>query len=148
MIPVIPGLFAELTYIICERGDARYTLSMVAKDWNVYCINNMGVIENTESSIDQNCREYNVLEIVRNHRRLNAEFVMKGACRYNVGLLMKIIIRIGIKQYNHGMCVACYGGHMDIIEYMMMQVDDKRGLFEYVTSIIHKFISVCWKHTD
>jgi hypothetical protein len=118
-IPVISGLISDLTGVIYEHCDSRYELSMVSKDWNIYCISRIKTIENNYKSIKQNCEERNILEIVRNYNKLDEKDVMQYACQYNVILLIKIIIRIGNQHYYWGLIGACRGGHIDLVKYMI-----------------------------
>jgi hypothetical protein len=124
-VPIFPGLIEDLTAIIYELcdGQSRYMLSMVAKDWNVYCINKMNTIEVNKKSIKQNCKKHNILEIMRNYRKLNKIFVMRYACENNIKLLISIIIRLGNTMYDYGLYGACKGGHIDLVKHIFKICD-------------------------
>jgi hypothetical protein len=130
--PVVPRLIQDLTNVVYSNtyGQTKYMLSMVAKDWNIYCISKMKIIENNEESIEQNCKECNVLEIVRNYKKLFEEYVMKHTCKYNIILLLKIIIRLKNKRNNSGLYGACLGGHINIVKYMI-----RRGANDYIYAL-------------
>jgi hypothetical protein len=131
--PVIPGLVYDLTNVVYSKtcGLTKYMLSMISKDWNLYCISKMKIIENHYKSIEQHCKKCNILEIVRNYRNLRAYIITIYACKYNIRLLISIMTRLGNKNYDFGLHGACMGGHMDIVEYMIKcgARDYEYGLF-------------------
>jgi hypothetical protein len=129
--PVIPGLIADLTDVIYEYCGG-YELSMVAKDWNIYCLRKMKTIEDTENSIEQNCREHNILEIVRNYKKLDEDCVMLYACKYDINLLISIIERLGNARYHYGLYGACWGGHIHLVKYMKERITNS---YNYIYNV-------------
>lgn len=133
IVPIIPGLVQDNSLVIYNwmDGDTRYVMSMVSKEWYLYCTDKKPV-GNGIYVIKKVVKSNDILRIIRNLdgpcKRLQIFF---NACRYECITLINILIKKGVCDWDGGLGGACRGGRMRIAQLMIEKgaIDFDSGLY-------------------
>lgn len=137
--PVIPGIVRDLTPTILANGYVKYVMSMVNREFRLYCLSFinpkttheimcknedlLGILYNKQYvlEISEIAGKIGTLELVKwldARKRLNAYYGMKGVCTSgNLEVFDYLIVDCTIPLYSlpEMASIACKHGHYDIV---------------------------------
>ena len=136
-IPIIPGLVQDNSVVIYEQmtGSERYRMSMVSKEWNVYCNRWISEPPRLRKQFETLVKNIDILSIIRHLDYINMFNVMEIGCRYGNIELVNIFIAKNMhncsgntikrrmvdntNDWNSGLYGACIGGSVAMIQLMI-----------------------------
>ena len=124
-IPIIPKLVRDVSLVIYEQmdGSSRYRMSMVSRDWYVYCTRILPIRNKHE--LKEVSLASDILRLLRNCSLFRVARVFDYACRYGNIELINILMRKGYRAWNYGFLGACRRGNVAIVQLTIDNVSDK-----------------------
>ena len=127
-IPIIPGLVRDNSIVVYEQmcGLARYKMSMVSHDWNVYCKSRIHDITDSKTPDIKSKKQLklivknnDILSIIKHINKINMGYALQFSCQYSRLELINILIAKGARDWNSGLHGACNGSNSTIVQLMI-----------------------------
>lgn len=130
-IPYFPGSIGDITLEIFQwSGVVPYKMSMVSKEWNVFCTAIYTANTTSNEPLKQAIVHENILWIIGHARQFTQDELMKLACQTANKLLIDILIKKGNDKWDSGLYGAAFGGHSGLVELMFKlgATDTEKGM--------------------
>ena len=120
LVPIISGLVRDNSIVVHEQmcGLARYRMSMVSREWNVYCKDKIAMIK-SKKQLDVVIKNNDILGIIKHFNSIDKSDALRISCVYSRMELINILIAKGTFDWDVGLRGACYSGNIIVVELMI-----------------------------
>ena len=121
VVPIISGLVQDISIVIWEQcaGKEKYLLSMVSREWNLFCKDRTLPIKLYQDVVDT-VDECDILRILKGLLMPNVVRELFGLSCYNGNMeLINILIKKGADNWDVGLHGACMGNHIYVVNYLI-----------------------------
>ena len=121
LIPIFNGLVRDCNIVIfgLMDGQCRHVMSVVSKDWNVWCNENVKKI-NSDKQTASAIKDGDMLSIVQNYKYVTENYynISYRICKSQNMKLINLLIKRGDFHIYNGLYGACKSGNIAIIKYI------------------------------